>query len=454
MASRTWSESKQRWKRVILQGAWVRVRWTVADEERHEVDREAIKRALAGVADVQLEGRIVPIVRSRAAGISRCASLGAKVRAWAAVTGAKAEPLLADLERMSHQSSEQIAADVLSRSSEAEMTGRNTPPLGPEVGTSEARPIATDCAQPRWDCFELGRATTTYSTSGMATMTVVPLLCAGLQFDLAAQLDDQCLHDRQTKAEAVLSVCRLGCPEEGFEHTVLNFLRDSDARVRDHDEQFACTLVRCAHVRGNGDFTRTRVLDGIADEVLHDLAHLAEIDPQFDVLRRDPDLQALRVGGRRVEVGDVADQDRQRCLFQPIVRSPGLAARVVGDPLHLVGHQVGGGSKPAQRQVKLRNLGKPVLQELDIRHDDLGGSPDFMPDLGHEELLAFRRSDFGRSSGGSGLDQHGLLPLDRLVPQPVRDPVDSKEPARRPSHLIRNSDHRHAIDREKERRHP
>jgi DNA repair protein SbcD/Mre11 len=103
-----------------LQGAWVRVRWTVADEERHEVDREAIKRALAGAADVRLEGRIVPIVRSRAEGISRCTSLNAKVRTWAAVTGAKPEPLLADLERLTHQTPEQIAAEVLSRNVAAE----------------------------------------------------------------------------------------------------------------------------------------------------------------------------------------------------------------------------------------------------------------------------------------------------------------------------------------------
>lgn len=129
-----------------LQGAWVRVRWTVADEERHEVDREAIKRALAGAADVQLEGRIVPIVRSRAQGISRCASLSAKVSAWAAVTGAKAEPLLADLERLSHQSPEQIAAEVLSRSPAAGVAGPTVPPRAPEVGISRARPIPTNAA--------------------------------------------------------------------------------------------------------------------------------------------------------------------------------------------------------------------------------------------------------------------------------------------------------------------
>lgn len=129
-----------------LQGAWVRVRWTVADEERHEVDREAIKRALAGAADVQLEGRIVPIVRSRAEGISRCASLSAKVSAWAAVTGAKAEPLLADLERLSHRSPDQIAAEVLSQSSAAEVSGPNAPAPISEVGVAEARGIATHAA--------------------------------------------------------------------------------------------------------------------------------------------------------------------------------------------------------------------------------------------------------------------------------------------------------------------
>jgi DNA repair protein SbcD/Mre11 len=129
-----------------LQGAWVRVRWTVADEERHVVDREAIKRALIGAADVQLEGRIVPVVRSRARGISRCTSLSAKVRAWAALTGAKAEPLLADLERLSHMSPEQIAAEVLSRITAAEAGGTTKPSHGPEVGNSVAPPVATGAA--------------------------------------------------------------------------------------------------------------------------------------------------------------------------------------------------------------------------------------------------------------------------------------------------------------------
>ena len=98
-----------------LEGAYVRVRWVVGDEGRHDVDRAAIKRALEGAADVQLEGRIVPVVRSRAAGISRCSGLADKVRAWASVTASKPEPLLACLEQLAYQDAAQIAASVLAR---------------------------------------------------------------------------------------------------------------------------------------------------------------------------------------------------------------------------------------------------------------------------------------------------------------------------------------------------
>lgn len=93
-------------------GAFVRVRWTIAEEERHEVDRAAIKRALAGAAEVQLEGRVLPVVRSRAAGISR-ASLAGKVQAWCEVAQADPQPLLDRLDTLSYQEPEAIAAAIL-----------------------------------------------------------------------------------------------------------------------------------------------------------------------------------------------------------------------------------------------------------------------------------------------------------------------------------------------------
>lgn len=91
----------------------MRVRWAVADEDRHEVDRAAIKRALDGAADMQLEGRVVPVVRSRAAGISRCCSLSDKIKVWASVTGVEPAPLLNCLARLSSEAPVRIASQVL-----------------------------------------------------------------------------------------------------------------------------------------------------------------------------------------------------------------------------------------------------------------------------------------------------------------------------------------------------
>ena len=96
-----------------LAGVSVRVRWTVADEDRHEVDRGAIERALAGAADVQLEGRIVPVVRTRAPGISQLVSLPDKVRAWASATEVNVAPLLECLARATAAETEDIVAAVL-----------------------------------------------------------------------------------------------------------------------------------------------------------------------------------------------------------------------------------------------------------------------------------------------------------------------------------------------------
>lgn len=102
-------------KDVGLEGAFVRVRWSVAEEDRGDVDREAIKRALAGAAQVQMEGRVVPVVRSRAEGISRAGSLAEKVRAWATVTASQSGPLLERLAMLGHLEPTQIAAQILSK---------------------------------------------------------------------------------------------------------------------------------------------------------------------------------------------------------------------------------------------------------------------------------------------------------------------------------------------------
>jgi DNA repair protein SbcD/Mre11 len=125
-----------------LAGASVRVRWTVAEEDRHEVDRGAIERALSGAADVQLEGRIVPVVRTRAPGISQL--VRPSMKAWACATEVNAAPLLECLERVTTAEPEDIVAAVL-----ATRSGSAAHPSADAPG--ELDPAVTG---PRLDLFE------------------------------------------------------------------------------------------------------------------------------------------------------------------------------------------------------------------------------------------------------------------------------------------------------------
>lgn len=114
-----------------IAGAFVRVRWTVAEEDRHEVDRAAIQRLLEGAAQAKLEGRIVPVMRTRAAGISRLGSLEDKVHIWAQATQADATHLLACLARLAAAPPDEIAERVLR--SDAAVTGTPVLPTPPGI---------------------------------------------------------------------------------------------------------------------------------------------------------------------------------------------------------------------------------------------------------------------------------------------------------------------------------
>jgi exonuclease SbcD len=117
-------------------GVHVRVRWQVGEEERAGIDREAIKRALGDAADVQLEGRVVPVVRSRAAGISRTASLQEKVSVWAKATGCTDGPLIERLNALVDRDPADIAAAILSVD-EASADADGSPPRS----TAQAKPL-------------------------------------------------------------------------------------------------------------------------------------------------------------------------------------------------------------------------------------------------------------------------------------------------------------------------
>jgi exonuclease SbcD len=96
-----------------VEGAWVRLRWSVPEEERHDVDRGAMRELLAGAAGVQFEGRIVPVVRVRSGGIGQAGAMRDKVAAWAGVVGVRPEPLWACLDELAAHEPQRIVEDAL-----------------------------------------------------------------------------------------------------------------------------------------------------------------------------------------------------------------------------------------------------------------------------------------------------------------------------------------------------
>ncbi len=118
-----------------IAGADVRVRWTVTEEDRNEVDRAAIQRLLHEASACQLEPRILPVIRTRAAGISSLPTLADKIKVWAQVVQADEAVLLDCLQKSQTQTVEAIAQDVITQETTAsvEVQGLDRPNIGEKL---------------------------------------------------------------------------------------------------------------------------------------------------------------------------------------------------------------------------------------------------------------------------------------------------------------------------------
>lgn len=94
-------------------GKFVRLRWTVDEEHRQVIDREAITALFGKSADLKLEARVLPAVRSRAEGISRETSLPEKLARWGELTAVDTNPLLERLTMLQTLDAESIVERVL-----------------------------------------------------------------------------------------------------------------------------------------------------------------------------------------------------------------------------------------------------------------------------------------------------------------------------------------------------
>ncbi|MCC6198277.1 MAG: metallophosphatase family protein [Burkholderiales bacterium] len=142
-------ELQQLARTIDVTGAFVRVRWTVPEEDRHEVDRSAIQHVFGAAAEIKLEGRVIPVVRTRAAGISNEASIAAKIAVWARLTEARPKPLLACLEALQTHAPDEIAGTIIECSTGAQgaipaVAQADTNALGGETIDAERLPMFSD----------------------------------------------------------------------------------------------------------------------------------------------------------------------------------------------------------------------------------------------------------------------------------------------------------------------
>ena len=96
-------------------GSFVRIRYTVDEDQRHTVDRESLQKLVeqAGAMDCKIEGRIIPVTRVRAEGISQSHTLQDKLQKWCESTNTKPEPLLDRLEMLTHMEPDALVQNIL-----------------------------------------------------------------------------------------------------------------------------------------------------------------------------------------------------------------------------------------------------------------------------------------------------------------------------------------------------
>ena len=89
-------------------GAYVRVRWSIDEEHRNSVDPAAMREALHMACEVKLEGRINPVQRTRAEGLTRKESLSDKLAMWGEVTETGTDELLGRLQDLQVHTSDDL----------------------------------------------------------------------------------------------------------------------------------------------------------------------------------------------------------------------------------------------------------------------------------------------------------------------------------------------------------
>ncbi|MDN7805718.1 metallophosphoesterase family protein [Burkholderia gladioli] len=96
-------------------GKFVRIRWQIDEEHKQLVDRKAIEAMFSTAAGVKLEPRVLPVMRSRAEGISMALTVDAKLTRWCELADVDADPLVDRLQQLEAGEPDAIAQAILAR---------------------------------------------------------------------------------------------------------------------------------------------------------------------------------------------------------------------------------------------------------------------------------------------------------------------------------------------------
>ncbi|WP_321810316.1 MULTISPECIES: metallophosphatase family protein [unclassified Burkholderia] len=121
-------------------GKFVRIRWQIDEEHKQLVDRKAIEAMFSTAAGVKLEPRVLPVMRSRAEGISTAPTVDAKLSRWCELADVDVVPLVDRLQLLETGEPDAIAQAILARLASADEPagGQSVTPI-----VESALPLAT-----------------------------------------------------------------------------------------------------------------------------------------------------------------------------------------------------------------------------------------------------------------------------------------------------------------------
>ncbi|WP_241332395.1 metallophosphoesterase family protein [Burkholderia cenocepacia] len=96
-------------------GKFVRIRWQIDEEHKQLVDRKAIEAMFSAAAGLKLEPRVLPVMRSRAEGISTAPTVDAKLTRWCELSDVDAVPLVDRLQLLETGDPDVITESILAR---------------------------------------------------------------------------------------------------------------------------------------------------------------------------------------------------------------------------------------------------------------------------------------------------------------------------------------------------